>query len=651
MSYLIPTKHEGYTPSGTRTLNGGSGGGSSGVYYANQDKLLGAQADIATGMYNMVQPKMAGLVDNESKMVDQANDGTLTQQARATAGADASAAMGQGLAAAQRQTDRFGSTMNPNAQAHDTQTAGIQGAAMKSGAMNNAQQWGEGQKWARTTDMYNQLQGVPTQSASQLGSAAQGFGNAAAASTANMNTTATGLGRVGMQAFGNNNTSAPAKMKDGGEVHMADGGMVGAGLRRRPLENPERHFAEGGYTRLSDTPTTPLKHLDPITLQASHGAGQLTTAEQLAAFALPVAASEGLRYGVKAAGKALEPYSDRALKSLQDSYTKAFPNGPGMTQSASGVPDMTHTATALPDKTEQLDDAAYAAQRQATGQGGQIPTPMATPDNDSTLLYGGDTVADISPPIDYSNWTFKDGGPVRSLRTHFASGGLAGVLHNAPSAPAGAKLAPHITAPTISAPSAPAVPERADPAVTMAEQQGAKMGLKAAIKDSPTSAPVVDAAKTPVEAPTLTAEGANPVALDTGATSAAQAEALDAAATDAAATDAAATVAAEETALAAIPGPGWVVGGALLASEMFAKDGGQVQHGLRRQMADVSKIPRKDLRKGGHVSGPGTSTSDSIPAKLSNGEFVLNAEATAMVGKAKLHQINQRGLAARQGVR
>ena len=32
---------------------------------------------------------------------------------------------------------------------------------------------------------------------------------------------------------------------------------------------------------------------------------------------------------------------------------------------------------------------------------------------------------------------------------------------------------------------------------------------------------------------------------------------------------------------------------------------------------------------GGHVSGPGTGTSDSIPAALSDGEFVVNAKATA----------------------
>lgn len=37
----------------------------------------------------------------------------------------------------------------------------------------------------------------------------------------------------------------------------------------------------------------------------------------------------------------------------------------------------------------------------------------------------------------------------------------------------------------------------------------------------------------------------------------------------------------------------------------------------------------KGFATGGYVSGPGSSTSDSIPARLSNGEFVVNAKATA----------------------
>lgn len=44
--------------------------------------------------------------------------------------------------------------------------------------------------------------------------------------------------------------------------------------------------------------------------------------------------------------------------------------------------------------------------------------------------------------------------------------------------------------------------------------------------------------------------------------------------------------------------------------------------------------------EGGYVSGPGTSTSDSIPARLSAGEYVLNAETVRRVGVQFLHTLN-----------
>lgn len=44
--------------------------------------------------------------------------------------------------------------------------------------------------------------------------------------------------------------------------------------------------------------------------------------------------------------------------------------------------------------------------------------------------------------------------------------------------------------------------------------------------------------------------------------------------------------------------------------------------------------------RGGFISGPGTSTSDSIPARLSNGEFVVNAAQTAK-HRSLLHSINR----------
>jgi TP901 family phage tail tape measure protein len=43
---------------------------------------------------------------------------------------------------------------------------------------------------------------------------------------------------------------------------------------------------------------------------------------------------------------------------------------------------------------------------------------------------------------------------------------------------------------------------------------------------------------------------------------------------------------------------------------------------------------------GGYVSGPGTSTSDSIPAQLSNGEYVVNADSVRRIGKGTLDKIN-----------
>ena len=43
---------------------------------------------------------------------------------------------------------------------------------------------------------------------------------------------------------------------------------------------------------------------------------------------------------------------------------------------------------------------------------------------------------------------------------------------------------------------------------------------------------------------------------------------------------------------------------------------------------------------GGYISGPGTSTSDSVPAWLSNGEYVIKAEAVKRYGTALFHSLN-----------
>lgn len=55
--------------------------------------------------------------------------------------------------------------------------------------------------------------------------------------------------------------------------------------------------------------------------------------------------------------------------------------------------------------------------------------------------------------------------------------------------------------------------------------------------------------------------------------------------------------------------------------------------------------PKRTKAHGGLILGPGSGTSDSIPAMLSNGEFVMNAKATAMFGPV-LEAMNAKHFAA-----
>ena len=49
-------------------------------------------------------------------------------------------------------------------------------------------------------------------------------------------------------------------------------------------------------------------------------------------------------------------------------------------------------------------------------------------------------------------------------------------------------------------------------------------------------------------------------------------------------------------------------------------------------MAAEGGIADLDMRGGGHSVGPGTGTSDDVPAMLSDGEFVMTANAVSNLG-------------------
>lgn len=57
----------------------------------------------------------------------------------------------------------------------------------------------------------------------------------------------------------------------------------------------------------------------------------------------------------------------------------------------------------------------------------------------------------------------------------------------------------------------------------------------------------------------------------------------------------------------------------------------------------------RGFAEGGSVTGPGTKESDSILAKLSNGEFVMNAASTANIGVDVLNDLNKTGAAGAIG--
>lgn len=128
---------------------------------------------------------------------------------------------------------------------------------------------------------------------------------------------------------------------------------------------------------------------------------------------------------------------------------------------------------------------------------------------------------------------------------------------------------------------------------------------------------------------------------------------VEAAGADALAGTAAGTAAAEAgtagvagalgAASAAIP---WI-GAAVAVGSLFGlfNEGGEVGEEAGE---------RKDYTPGGTVTGPGdgTTTSDMVPAWLTDGEFVVNAEAVNMGNnREKLQKMNAAGLAARRGTK
>jgi TP901 family phage tail tape measure protein len=94
-----------------------------------------------------------------------------------------------------------------------------------------------------------------------------------------------------------------------------------------------------------------------------------------------------------------------------------------------------------------------------------------------------------------------------------------------------------------------------------------------------------------------------------------------------------------------------LINGALAATAVFAVPDFTfgIASGIRlgfiaaNTALQVAAISQQQFAEGGFVQGAGTGTSDSIPARLSNGEFVLTAATTKALGVDTLNAINQTG--------
>ena len=155
------------------------GGSSDSGYYANQDKLLGVQADIATNMYNQYAEYAPQYLANSASMVDEANSGILEQRMRGRAASDSGAAAARERAATARQLASMGVNPNDPRFAGGLRTVELGNAANQANAMNNASWQAEDQKWNRNANAYGQIAGMGAGAMQGLSSAAGGYGQMA----------------------------------------------------------------------------------------------------------------------------------------------------------------------------------------------------------------------------------------------------------------------------------------------------------------------------------------------------------------------------------------------------------------------------------------------------------------------------------------
>lgn len=594
-------------PGGRRILAKGGGGGSGSPYYANQDKLFGTQADIAQNLYNQYTNMAPGLLQNSQNMVNDAMSGALGEQMRGRAAYDANQGIASSNNDAIRKLTSYGAVGDPSSGrfADTVNRNALGGAQVRAGAMNQANMSAEDQKWNRNAGAYGQIAGMGTGAMQGMGSAGAGYGAAAAAQGANAAANAQGFGKFGGQIAGLGMGYA-----DGGEVKkkglkLADGGPI-------PVPRTFQNYLK------------PVDWRNQATMSGGGGGGSGLgqVAGALAMGAAPVLIGHGIKQYIAPAVK-------DAISGLKSSSPIGSTKDYIVPPYAEDAPKVVADQVVQPD---QLADAIKANSvdglYDAYAKGGPVKKK-------GLCLAAGGFAAPISGQYESDPNRFRGQAPsaADAYMERVGSGAVARAANPTTYTKAAGDIAKLQNA-SDAQDALGAAQQNYD--ATLAAAGTASTGADTA--DVINSAKAVSDASTAADAASKAAEGAG--ASPYGAVVKGVADIAAGRDAGEAAADAAAGYAGAEAGatIGSAVGPvGTVVGGLLggLAGGALFADGGQPK--------------RANYKPGGKVTGPGTETSDDIPAWLSDGEFVLNAEAVKMVGKDKLEKINEKGLERREG--
>lgn len=317
--YLLPSL------SGRFTLyfGGGDSGGGEREPTAEEKRLWAAQGAALEGMTKLSLPMLETGMNNLGVMANESQDGTLASRLRGLAGADASAAMGQGLTGATQKLERYGSTMNPNALGAQMNNAALQGAAMKSSAMNQANMGAEDLKWSRNAALTGLASGQGNSAVSGMGSLAGQIGQNRQMNMQADNQAMQGLGMAGAWA---------------GSKMFADGGEV----KGSHFKNGEWYLNGGTPSLRSYMPQS--GSFQPWEISGSDGYQGPSSLQQIGAVATPIAMMAG--------ADAAKPYVTEAVKGL-------FSSAPATTASgASSIGGIGANVTSLGQGTPLVDSGA-----------------------------------------------------------------------------------------------------------------------------------------------------------------------------------------------------------------------------------------------------------------------------------------------------